>query len=111
MESICCYRCIKSSKAINLWISNETQANVTYGQISKVFDSIKVTSKADGVTEGLTQGLRRSQVIQVHYNLMTVTDHEQALLDANQTAKLAIENAKADGVARRTYARSYAGHK
>ena len=29
---------------------------------------------------------------------MTVTDHEQALLDANQTAKLAIENAKADGV-------------
>ena len=29
---------------------------------------------------------------------MTVTDHEQALLDANQTAQLAIENAKADGV-------------
>ena len=37
------------------------------------------------------------------YSLMPVADHQQALLDANQTAKVAIENAKlsskAEGVA------------
>jgi len=82
-------------KAINLWFTNETEANATYGHISDwnisdVIDSIKVTSKAEGVTQVTSDPSS--------YNLMPVTDHEQALLDANQTAEQAVENAKTEGI-------------
>ena len=77
--------------AINLWISNETEANATYGHISDwdipaVIDLIKLTSKTEGVTAVTNDPSA--------YSLMTVAAHHQALLDANQTAEQAIENAK-----------------
>ena len=75
-------------KAIEIWLNNETDAEATYGHISDwnisdVIDSIKVTSKAEGITEGI-QAVKSNPSF---YNLVTQQAYNDLLysLDANAT--------------------------